>query len=158
MKKLIDTNVILRYLLEDHPQLSPEAKKVIESGAYTLPEVLAEVVYVLKGVYKVERKEISQTLIDFMDEVNVENPDVMIEAFILFAETSLDFVDCILIAYHRKNGVEIVSFDKKLNKNCWNKPLIFSFQKELPHWSDGSSSVTVWQFFSYLFFSYLSCF
>lgn len=52
MKKLIDANVILRYLLEDHPQLSPEAKKVIESGAYTLPEVLAEVVYVLKGVYK----------------------------------------------------------------------------------------------------------
>ena len=84
MKKLIDANVILRYLLEDHPQLSPEAKKVIESGTYTLPEVLAEVVYVLKGVYKVERKE--------------------------------NFVDCILIAYHRTGGVEIVSFDKKLNK------------------------------------------
>ena len=116
MKKLIDANVILRYLLEDHPQLSPEAKEVIESGASTLPEVLAEVVYVLKGVYKIDRKEISRTLIDFMDEVTVENQDIMIEAFSLFSETSLDFVDCILIAYHRTDGIEVVSFDKKLNK------------------------------------------
>ena len=63
MKKLIDANVILRYLLRDHPQMSEEAKKVIEEGAFTLPEVLAEVVYVLKGVYQVERTEIAKTLV-----------------------------------------------------------------------------------------------
>lgn len=62
MKKLIDANVILRYLLGDHPQMSKEAKKIIEDGAFTLPEVLAEVIYVLKGVYKVERPEITKTL------------------------------------------------------------------------------------------------
>lgn len=116
MKKLIDVSVILRYLLGDHPQMSEEAKKVIEDGAFTLPEVLAEVVYVLNGVYKVERTEIAKTLIDFLDEISIENQETVCEALSLFSETSLDFVDCILIARHRILGDEVVSFDKKLNK------------------------------------------
>ena len=84
---------------------------------YTLPEVVAEVVYVLKGVYKVGRDEISNTLIDFMDEVAIDNQEVIILALSLYSETTLDFVDCILIACHRIIGVEVISFDKKLNRN-----------------------------------------
>ena len=116
MKKLIDANVILRYLLGDHPQMSEKAKKVIEAGAFTLPEVLAEVVYVLKGIYKVERAEIAKVLIDFLDEISIENQETVCEALSLFSETSLDFVDCVLIARHRILGDEVVSFDKKLSK------------------------------------------
>ena len=33
-----------------------------------------------------------------------------------YAATSLDFVDCILIAYHRVAGAEVINFDKKSNK------------------------------------------
>ena len=116
MRKLIDANVILRYLLGDHPQMSEEARQVIEDGAFTLPEVIAEVVYVLKGVYHIERDEIGRTLIEFLDEVFVENQDAVYEALSLFSETSLDFVDCILIARHRILGDDVGSFDKKLNK------------------------------------------
>ncbi len=116
MEKLIDANVILRYLLGDHPQMSEQAKNVIANGAFTLPEILAEVVYVLKGVYHVERIEIAKTLIEFLDEIRMDNQKVMCEALTLFSETSLDFVDCILIARHRVLDDEVVSFDKKLNK------------------------------------------
>lgn len=116
MRKLIDANVILRYLLGDHPQMSEMARQIIEDGAFTLPEVIAEVVYVLKGVYKIERDEIGRTLIEFLDEAAVENQEAVCEALSLFAVTSLDFVDCILIARHRILGEEIASFDKKLNK------------------------------------------
>lgn len=116
MKKLIDANVILRYLLGDHPQMSEEARNVIKDGAFTLPEVLAEVVYVLKGVYKVERTEIAATLMEFLDEITIDNQETMCEALALFSETSLDFVDCILIARHRVLGDNVMSFDKKLNK------------------------------------------
>lgn len=116
MRKLIDANVILRYLLGDHQQMSEEARLIIEDGAFTLPEVIAEVVYVLIGVYKIEREVVGKTLIEFLDEVSVENQEVVCEAFSLFSETSLDFVDCILIARHRVLGDEIISFDKKLKK------------------------------------------
>lgn len=116
MRKLIDANVILRYLLKDHPLMSEEARQVIEDGAFTLPEVISEVIYVLKGVYKISRNEIGETLIDFLDEVFVENQEAVYEALVLFSETSLDFVDCVLIARHKILGDEIISFDKKLNK------------------------------------------
>ena len=117
MKKLIDANVILRYLLSDHPEYSERARKVIAEGAYTLPEVIAEVVYVLKGVYKVGRGEISNTLIDFMDEVAIDNQEVITLALSLYSDTTLGVVDCILLACHRITGVEVISFDKKLNRN-----------------------------------------
>ena len=102
--------------LGDHPQMSEKAKKIIKDGAFTLPEVLAEVVYVLKGVYKVERTEIAATLMEFLDEITVDNQETMCEALSLFSETSLDFVDCILIARHKVLGDNVISFDKKLNK------------------------------------------
>ncbi|MCD8022058.1 MAG: PIN domain-containing protein [Lachnospiraceae bacterium] len=115
MAKLIDANVILRYLLKDHPQMSESARQTIAEGAFTLPEILAEVVYVLKGGYEVERKEIAQVLIDFLEEISLENKELYREALTIFAETSLDFVDCILIARQIILGDEIVTFDKKLN-------------------------------------------
>lgn len=96
--------------------MSEEARRIIEDGAFTLPEIIAEVVYVLKVVYKIERDTIGRTLIEFLDEVTVENQEAVCEALSLFSETSLDFVDCILIARHRVLGDEIASFDKKLNK------------------------------------------
>jgi len=36
MRKLIDANVILRYLLGDHQQMSEDARQIIEAGAYHL--------------------------------------------------------------------------------------------------------------------------
>lgn len=116
MKKLIDANVILRYLLGDHPQMSEQARQAIQGGTFTLPEVLAEVVYVLQGVYHIERKEIAETLIEFLDETDIESYETMAETLSLYSETTLDFVDCILIAHHRISGDEVISFDKKLNK------------------------------------------
>ena len=116
MNKLIDANIILRYLLNDHDILSEKAKEIIMQGAYTLPEVIAEVVCVLKGVYKVERKELAETLQDFIQEIEIDYKEVMFAALEIYAETSLDFVDCILIAHHKIFYVEVMSFDKKLNR------------------------------------------
>lgn len=55
---IIDANVILRYLLNDNKDMALKAKTVIEQGARTKPEIIAEVVYVLKGVYQVPREDI----------------------------------------------------------------------------------------------------
>ena len=70
-RKLIDANIILRYLLNDNPEMSEKAKEIINDGAFTIPEVMAEVIYVLKGVYKVERQEISDVLQEFLKEIKM---------------------------------------------------------------------------------------
>lgn len=36
-------------------------------------------------------------------------------AFSYYAETRLDFIDCVLAARHSVDGTEILSFDRKLN-------------------------------------------
>ena len=119
-KILIDANVILRYVLNDNEDMSMEAANIIKNGAMTLPEVLAEVAYVLKNVYKSERKDIVTVLINVLKEVKVEHQDTICRAIEIFSETNLDFVDCILIAYHEVEGMEIFSFDKKLNNRLKN--------------------------------------
>lgn len=114
MQKLIDANVILRYLLRDNDEMSQRAKTIIEAGAFTLPEIIAEVVYVLKGVYSVPRDEIADTLIQFLGLVGMENKEVVVTALFLYGKQNLDFVDCILLARHRLLGETVATFDKKL--------------------------------------------
>ena len=63
MAVLIDANVVLRYLLDDHLELSAKAAKIIEEKDVLLPmEAACEVVYVLQKVYKVDREQIQQYL------------------------------------------------------------------------------------------------
>jgi len=114
--KRIDANVILRYLLNDHAEMSAQAEQIIGEGADTLPEVLAEVVYVLRGVYHASREDIAGALLHILAVVSVEHDAVMVRAVQIFAHSSLDFVDCILIAYHEIDHVDVFSFDKKLMK------------------------------------------
>lgn len=45
--KIVDANIILRYLLNDHEELSDKATMIIEENEVLLPnEVIAEIVYV----------------------------------------------------------------------------------------------------------------
>ena len=113
---LIDANVILRFLMGDNAEMLTVAKEAIESGeAFTIPSVLAEVVYVLHGHYGVERSIIRDTLQHLLDQVHIEYLDVMRGALDYYADRNIDFVDAILICRSRILGETVLSFDKKLN-------------------------------------------
>ena len=67
---MLDTNIILRYLLNDNEQLADEAEKIVKKNAALVTiEIIAEVVYVLKRVYSIERDIIKSSLFDFLSEV-----------------------------------------------------------------------------------------
>ena len=119
---IVDASIILRYLLGDHPDMSPKAKEIILSGAQMTAEVLAEVVYVLKGVYNVGRQEIADTIGAFLLEISVPHKAAIAYACKLYGETKFDFVDCILAGYHFSESMEILTFDKKLSKVVKNLP------------------------------------
>ncbi|MBR1444968.1 MAG: PIN domain-containing protein, partial [Firmicutes bacterium] len=99
MKKRIDANVILRYLLFDNEDMAEKAEEIIHSGVFVSFEVMAEVIYVLKGVYKLERDEISNVLRKFTDLIETDDNEVMKSALEIYEKKKLDFVDCLLIAY-----------------------------------------------------------
>ena len=116
---LVDANVVLRYLLDDHAELSPKAADIIERHSVTLPmEVGCEVVYVLQKVYAVERKEIQQQLGDLLNEelVTMDKPAVFLKALECFGDSTLDFVDTLLWAYQTLEQQQIFTFDSKLLK------------------------------------------
>ena len=120
---LVDANIILRYLMNDHSVMSPQAREIILAGAETTPEVLAEVVYVLRGVYHVDRPSIAAALESFIQEVTLSYKAAINYACRLYGQRSLDFVDCLLAGYHHINGTEIATLDEKLGKVLLKNPM-----------------------------------
>lgn len=114
-KILIDTNVILRYLLDDVEEMALIAEQIIEGGARTTPEVLAEMTYVLETVYGFSRKDIGAALNTVFIYVEVAPYDVVSRAIREYEETELDFVDCMMIAYATENNERVLTFDKGIN-------------------------------------------
>ena len=116
---IVDANIVLRYLLDDHTELSPKAAEILEQQAVTLPvEVGCEVVYVLQKVYAVERKDIQQQLANLLNEglVNMDKPAVFLKALECYGDSTFDFVDTLLWAYQTVEQQEVFTFDGKLLK------------------------------------------
>lgn len=115
--KIVDANVVLRYLLNDIDDQVRLATNYLEQNQVFIPtEVLAEIVYVLEGVYKINRKEISSKLTSLISYPNIlnDNKDLIYESFKIYSTRKIDFVDCILCSYKIMLGAEILTFDKKI--------------------------------------------
>ena len=114
MRILLDANAVLRHLLNDIPAQADQTSEAIQAGAEVTPEVIAECVYVLTGVYELPRSVTSDALIRFLEEVSCERDRILTKALQLFADTKFDFVDCILLASNQLTGQPVLTFDKKL--------------------------------------------
>ena len=116
--KILDANMILRFLLKDDEKSAVIVRNMIKSeSVLILPEIIAEVVYVMTRVYKYERTKTVSGISAFLNyhHIVTEKHDVVLKALQYFGDTSLDFADCLLCAYHTVSGYEICTFDKKLN-------------------------------------------
>jgi predicted nucleic-acid-binding protein len=118
--EIVDANIVLRYLLNDHKIFSVEAGKIIENRQIQFPnELCAEVVYVLQKVYEIPRKIISNSILLLLDYPNIKtDKSILKEAFDLYQTKNIDFIDSILIANNHVKGTLIHTFDKKIKKLC----------------------------------------
>lgn len=117
--KILDTNMILRYLIRDNEDMAEQAKHILKTEeVLILPEVIAEIIYVMMKVYEYDRTLVADALLRFVNlsAVVLDRPEVIKAGLKFFRDTSLDFVDCLLCAYHTELRYEICTFDKKLNK------------------------------------------
>ena len=125
-KGLVDANWILRYLLRDDEALFFRASALLEKvktgdEKVIIPEsVLAECTYTLIKIYKEDRSTIAEKLRDFFDYKGVVNADKkdLVDALLLFGNTNLSIVDCILCAKSKNHGLSLLTFDKRLQKIC----------------------------------------
>jgi len=121
----LDTNVLVRMLIEDDEKRAREVKKLIESvekkgqQIIILNEVLIETVWVLESVYECTREEIYRFLETLMRTsiFIFSEPQVMRNAIYQFKKGG-DFADLVIVMqalYH--HAKKIFSFDKKLQKS-----------------------------------------
>lgn len=71
----VDTNVLLRHLLDDDPDQSPRARKLIERSERVLitDVVLVETIWTLKGKkYKASKEDIVTLVSNLLSEPNIE--------------------------------------------------------------------------------------
>jgi predicted nucleic-acid-binding protein len=120
--RLSDTNTILRYLLKDEEDLYGKAAVVFEDvragreRAIILESVLVECVYILTKFYKVPRSEAADILVRFLGYKGIMNNDVreLTESLAMFANSTMDIVDCLLFVKSRNYALSLFTFDKKL--------------------------------------------
>lgn len=124
MKVLLDANVVLRFLLEDHPELSARAETLFRRAAarelelLVSPTILSDCYYALKSFYKLPRVEIAKALADVLalPGVTALEEQTVLEALRLLGERSADFVDAYLAALSSTLVLPIASFDDDLRK------------------------------------------
>lgn len=121
MPKVIDANIIIRYLVKDSPQQVKRIKKLIKEGKekFILTDVtVAEIVWVLQSYYEQSKEEIAEKIISLLDTpVFMADKPLLTRAINYFQEYSLDYIDAYLIAFAQENhGEGILSFDKSIDK------------------------------------------
>lgn len=113
----LDTNVVLRFLLDDVPEQTQEATRVIKrSKVYITDVVMIEAIYVLEKVMLLSRQDIAKLVTDFLGFSNVvHNPYFLLEAIDMYEQhPSLSVVDCYAAIEAKAYSNQLVTFDKRL--------------------------------------------
>ena len=123
-KYLLDTNVLLRFLRDDHPSHSPAARSLFFDASdgkcvLVLTEVaVAEAVWVLESFYQTRRTDIAEGLSKVITSAGVRcmRQIEMIDALNRFASTNCDFLDCYLAALAAASGDHVATFDRDFDR------------------------------------------
>lgn len=119
--KLLDTNIIIRFLLKDHSIQSPASKSLLENPTQSLVVTdvgLAEIIWLLTSFYKLPRNNVIEKIYNLLKIDNlIINRPLILRALYFYRNFNLDFIDAYLGAYCEQNNLEgIYSFDKGLDK------------------------------------------
>src|SRR5215831_17171924 len=103
-RRLVDTNLIVRYLVQDHEKHARAAGRLFEAcdrgemAVVVLPVVLAECVFVLESFYGHPRADIASALGRLITSPGVEISEVIVhlDAFERYKATRAHFVDCLI--------------------------------------------------------------
>lgn len=117
----VDTNILLRWLLGDHKELSAKAELLVQevkpSSLLITDVIVAEVVYVLRSTGR-DRQQTSEalSLLGRTAAFKYENEDLISEVTGLLTSTNLDFADCYLLARAKREKIDLETFDGPLRK------------------------------------------
>ena len=123
-RRLIDTNLIVRYLVQDHEKHARAAGRIFEACdrgdvvLVILPAVLAECVFVLESFYGHSRADIASALGRLVSSPGVEIGEtaVHLDALDRYKRTRVHFVDCLIAAAAVSSNLPVATFDQDFRK------------------------------------------
>jgi len=126
MVSLIDTNVIIRFLVGDHAEHLVRSKRIFQQiqdntlQVEIISEVLMEVLFVVTKRYKVPKEIVIEKLKSILFLQGVVNPDKMmlIHTLDMLQSKNIDFVDAFICTKAKLEGYGKISFDKDVMKKC----------------------------------------
>lgn len=116
MKLAVDTNVLLRAALDDHPSQSPAARELLAAADLVVVSVpsLCEFVWVLSRRYQASAGDIENSIRRLVGAGNVEVDRPAVEAGLALLAGGCDFADGVIAHEGERLGAEtFVSFDRK---------------------------------------------
>ena len=122
----IDTNILLRHLLQDHENHSPRASALMqavrkaEARIFCPATVIFESIHVLHGRARIPRADVSWALSNLIALPNfVTGQESVVKAALEFwvNQSPLDYADCFHLALARELGMtQIYTFDRKMDR------------------------------------------
>lgn len=99
----LDTNVIVRYVMQDDPKQAEKASRLVESLTPESPGfvpvvALVELVWVLSSCYDLTREQVAQALDALLraKEIVLDRADHVAQALRTFRASTADFADCLI--------------------------------------------------------------
>lgn len=121
----LDTNVIVRYIMQDDPEQVAAAVDVIEgelnhdNPGFITQIVLVETIWVLRTVYRIPKAGLI-TVIDSLlttRQLRVEHSESVFRALRTYRAGNGDFSDALIAAVGAANGCsETLTFDRKAER------------------------------------------
>jgi predicted nucleic-acid-binding protein len=118
----LDSNILVRYLTQDHPIQSPKATAIIErrlteeNPGFVCIVAMAETVWVLDRAYGLAMHEIAAAIERMLqtDVLVVENEQEVFTAMIALKEGHGSFADALIVALGARVGCSrTLTFDQK---------------------------------------------
>jgi len=124
MVALIDSNIIVRFLVGDHEEHLVESIKIMESiesrriEVEILDTVIMEILFVMIKYYKLPKSDVVNDLksILAMEGIVNTNKVILVEALSLYIDRNIDFVDALICAKNTIQNYNYISFDSDIKK------------------------------------------
>jgi predicted nucleic-acid-binding protein len=112
----IDTNVLVRYFVDDDENQHKIARQLInQNRIYLTNIVLVESYWVMKRLYKLNQEQLISlfSYLLAMSNTEFENEAAFANTVIKFKAQNCDFADAFIGILHQYRGIQTASFDRK---------------------------------------------
>ena len=117
-KNLIDTNLIIRFLVNDDPQKVTRVERLLREKSnknVLLDTVIAEIIWVLLSYYSVDKEEVIEKVRALIHVDTIEcNAFLINRALTIWENNVISYVDAYLAAVAELGSMTLYTYDKRL--------------------------------------------